>query len=276
VLPAPPGELRISDEALEYGQVLLGASATKSFTVTNAGGTAVTITKSDPPSGGAFTATSSLLVGTSVAPGESVTETVAFSPSAAGAASGVWSITGSDTSGSHEVKLSGTGSSAPVVEQPLTPLTPGSSTPAIIGGVLSSQESHQQSSPDATLRGSTAMVGPAGKFSLEVSCAGDGVCVGKVVLQTLERVALPARRPGSKPARVILAVASGTFAVAGGRDAQVRLHLSVRVLQLLERAHTLRVSATVLAGAGGGAVSKPRSVITLRLAAAKRARSGRL
>ena len=271
-----PGELQVSSENLEYGLVRLGEGVSKSFTIKNTGETAVAVPKSDPPSGGAFVATTSLPEGTSIAPGESVTETVKFTPTAAGPQSAVWSINGSDTSGLHEVRFSGTGVSPPVVDQPLTPLTPDSSTPAILGGVLAAQETRPQNGPDAVLRGSILSVGPVGRFDLAVTCVGGGACEGKVVLRTLEPVTLQARSSGSKPVKAILTVASGTFAVAGGRDAQVRLRVTARVLRLLKRAHTLRVSVTVLRSPGGGATSRSRSVITLRLSTAKRAHSGRL
>ena len=107
-----PGVLKITSEQNSFGEVEVGKTATRSFTVTNTGGTSITITKSKPPSGGAFAATTSLAEGSAIAPGESVTETVAFSPTTAGPASGVWLINGSDTSGLHEVSFSGTATSS--------------------------------------------------------------------------------------------------------------------------------------------------------------------
>jgi hypothetical protein len=104
-----PGTLQISSEKAEYGSVEVGASATRSFTLTNTGGTAVSITKSKPPIGGEFTASTTLGEGTTIAPGESVTESVVFAPTAAGYASGTWAINGDDTTGLHEVAFSGTG-----------------------------------------------------------------------------------------------------------------------------------------------------------------------
>ena len=67
------------------------------------------MTKSKPPLGGSFTATSTLSEGTTIAPGETVTETVAFSPTAPGGATGVWALNGTDTSGLHEIKFTGNG-----------------------------------------------------------------------------------------------------------------------------------------------------------------------
>jgi iron transport multicopper oxidase len=104
-----PGALSIAGESLEYGQVHLGSSESRNFTITNTGGIAVEITKSKPPIGGAFTATTSLSEGTTIAPGKSLTETVQFTPTALGPASAAWPINGKDTTGLHEVKFSGEG-----------------------------------------------------------------------------------------------------------------------------------------------------------------------
>jgi hypothetical protein len=105
-----PGVLKITPEGSEFGSLAVGgAGATRSFTVTNTGGTNVTITKSKPPSGGAFAATSTLAEGTSILPGETLTETVSFTPTAPGYASAVWALNGDDTTGLHELKFTGTG-----------------------------------------------------------------------------------------------------------------------------------------------------------------------
>ena len=119
------GSLQITGAATDFGAALIGTSVTRSFELTNTGGTAVTITKSKPPSGGEFAATSSLEEGTTIAPGETLTETVSFAPTSAGAASGTWVINGDDASGLHEVSFSGVGTaSAPTSEGALgTPST---------------------------------------------------------------------------------------------------------------------------------------------------------
>jgi hypothetical protein len=109
----PPGVLTISSEQNEFGELEVGKTAIKSFTVKNTGGTNVSVTKSKPPSGGAFTATTSLSEGTTIKPGETLTETVSFAPTAAGPTSGAWLINGNDTTGLHEVKFGGTGVAAP-------------------------------------------------------------------------------------------------------------------------------------------------------------------
>ena len=105
-----PGVLQITSEANDFGEVPLGATATKAFTVANTGGTAVTLTKSKPPDGGAFAATTSLAEGTTIQPGASVTETVSFTPTVPGQASGVWLINGNDEHPRvHEVQFTGVG-----------------------------------------------------------------------------------------------------------------------------------------------------------------------
>ena len=133
-----PGDLQFSSQAIDFGPTQVGTTATRSFTITNLGGTAVHINKSKPPFGGAFAATTSLPEETAIAPGQTVTEYVTFSPTALGAASGVWQITGDDTSGAHQVQFTGTGASpsspspgggsggtsSPPVKKPLLPVAP--------------------------------------------------------------------------------------------------------------------------------------------------------
>ena len=127
------GELSISSESNEYGQVPVGGSLTKSFTITNKGGTAVTITKSKPPIGGGFSAVTSLPEGTSIQAGETVTEQVTFAPTAPGYASGTWQINGDDTTGLHQLQFIGTGT----VPAPTSPAWTTNGTATISGATLS-------------------------------------------------------------------------------------------------------------------------------------------
>lgn len=108
-----PGALQFSTEHVDYGNVVLGSSATRALTITNTGGTAVDINKSKPPFGGDFSAVTALNEGTVIAPGQSVTETVSFTPHATGpATAATWAITGDDASGPHEIQFTGTGVAA--------------------------------------------------------------------------------------------------------------------------------------------------------------------
>jgi hypothetical protein len=130
-----PGALQFSSENLDCGNVVLGSSATRTFTLTNTGGTAVDINKSKPPFGGDFSAVTSLNEGTVIPPGQSVTETVSFTPHATGpATAGTWAITGDDSSGPHLIQFTGTGVPAggtPATTTTVTPppAGPGSSHP---------------------------------------------------------------------------------------------------------------------------------------------------
>jgi iron transport multicopper oxidase len=145
-----PGDLEFSSQAIDFGSTPVESNATRSFTITNAGGTPVTIEKSKPPFGGAFTATTTLPEGTSIAPGQTVTESVTFSPTATGPASGTWAITGNDTSGAHQVQFNGTGAtpsagggsggSSPPAKKPALPaapkLAPGVASTARLGSIF--------------------------------------------------------------------------------------------------------------------------------------------
>ena len=108
--------VEVAPAALHFGSVPEGVTETRPFTLTNTGGSAATITSSAPPGAGqGFTATTSLPAGTTIAPGASLTETVAFDPAAEGALTDGWTITANDGLGARTITLAGTG---------LAPLTP--------------------------------------------------------------------------------------------------------------------------------------------------------
>ena len=125
-----PGHLQITSESNDFGSVPVGATATKSFTITNTGATTVTISKSKPPFGGEFAAQTRLDEGTAIAPGASVSEVVSFTPTAPGSASDAWVINSNDDTGLQQVEFTGTGalSLAPIAP-PDTPTSPGITAP---------------------------------------------------------------------------------------------------------------------------------------------------
>jgi hypothetical protein len=100
---APMPNMVISPLNLDFGNVPPGTTKTMSFTIANTGGSNLTIVKSKPPSQGIFTATTSLPEGTVVAPGASLTETVAASVMGSGDFTDAWIITGNDRSALHTV-----------------------------------------------------------------------------------------------------------------------------------------------------------------------------
>lgn len=128
-----PGLLEFSSQAIDFGSVPVGGTATRTFTITNAGGTAVTIEKSKPPFGGAFAAASSLPEGTTIGPGKSVTETVTFTPTSPGPASATWQVNGDDTSGLHQVQFTGSGAPAASTAASGSPTASGGSGPTAAG-----------------------------------------------------------------------------------------------------------------------------------------------
>src|SRR5262249_44907779 len=113
-------------ETVDFGAVPVGTTASRTFTITNDGGTAVTIDKSKPPFGGAFAASppTSLPEGTTIEPSQSVTETVTFAPTSLGPAGGTWQITGDDGSGLQLIQFTGTGGTVSTAGAPPAPSSP--------------------------------------------------------------------------------------------------------------------------------------------------------
>jgi HYDIN/CFA65/VesB family protein len=116
---APPPRLTLSSLALDFGTVPLGRSTTRGFTLTNTGGSTLTITKSKPPSRGRFVALTDLAESTTLAPGDSLREIVRFTPASLTATNDGWTITGDDGSGLQVVSFTGRG----------TPPAPGDHSP---------------------------------------------------------------------------------------------------------------------------------------------------
>jgi hypothetical protein len=257
-----PGVLTISGEHNDYGAVELGKTASRSFTVANTGGTTVTVTKSKPPTGGAFAATTSLEEGTTVSPGESRLETVDFAPTSTGPAGATWAINADDGAGLHEVAFTGTG----VPQQPAEVQVPVTSA-STLGGVLAGMPEQGVlatsqkvgASPDARLAGSVFTVTGRGALHLRVNCpATVDRCAGKAVLQ------IAAPKPSSAPASALLTIATRSFVIAGGHSDTLTLHLSARARALLARLHTLHVRATIAAHDSSGAANTQRKAITIR------------
>jgi hypothetical protein len=263
-----PGALRISSEAIDYGHVAVGATASRTFTVANTGGTDVTITKSKPPSGGMFAATTSLPEGTTLEPGASVSETVAFTPTAQGEATGVWQINGTDITGLHEVRFGGVGQ-APA-DLSLMSWAPGSlGTPPPQGSPA--QGSHIPPPPNVELTSAALEASPRGTIAVTVSCplAGER-CSGALTLRTLVAYRITI---GHRPHRYrtgIVTLATGRFTIAG--VAKIELHLSPQGRALLARNHVLRARATILARHPAGVTHVTHTIVTIRAAKATHGR----
>jgi hypothetical protein len=270
-----PGALQIVNETIDYGQVLVGADAMKSFTVANTGGTAVTITKSKPPAGGAFAATSSLSEGTTIEPGESVIETVGFTPIGPGSASGVWEITGNDGSGLHQVQFSGVGVASsstgtsnggdqPSATPPVLALV--QQGPGALPAPASLPPAQRHEVPQvlgAELASAALAASPSGALDVEVSCpVQESRCIGSVALRTLTAVRV-AR--SSRPNRTaVLTLATGSFTIAGGHMMAVKLQLSHWARALLARSHVIRARAIVVAHDPDGVAHTVLRTATIR------------
>ncbi len=278
-----PGALELSSEMVEYGSLLLGTSSTKSFTITNTGGTAVPITKSKPPIGGEFEAQTLLQEGTTIQAGETVTEQVKFVPTEVGPASGEWSINGEDTTGLHRVMFKGTGTKPPEEpheEPPLQPppgelvthtpstgtgstsTTSASGTATAVGqGVLSSHEA--ATGPDVTIANPSLRAGPHGTVSVAVHCpTGESLCAGIIQLQARVTRTL---RSGAR-STTLATLASGSFTLHGGQARKVTLWLSGRARALLRTARVLRGTAIVSAHDQSGVTHTGRTAVTIRAA----------
>ena len=95
-----PPKLQVTPTNTNLGDVSMGATAVTSFTVANTGGVNLTITKSKPPASGVgFTPYTSLAEGTTIPAGQSITETVMFTPTALGTVSDTWILNSDDPTG---------------------------------------------------------------------------------------------------------------------------------------------------------------------------------
>jgi hypothetical protein len=269
-----PGMLQIDGETTEFGPVAVGGAATRSFTITNVGGTAVSITKSKPPIGGEFTADTLLQEGATVQAGETVTEQVTFAPTAPGEAHGEWAINGEDTTGLHRVQFVGTGVSVASGEPEPTPThtpTPGQ-TLGGLGGV--SQQSVLASLGVAPAHGAAVTLATTrlsesrhGTIAVKVACAAWAQsCTGDVALHATARIARARRRA----ARVTMTLATGSFALHGGQASVLTLRLTADARALLSRTRVLASYASIAARDPAGLRQATRADVTIRAAPAAR------
>jgi hypothetical protein len=160
---APAAQIAITTLKLEFGKVALGQSASESFTVADVGGLPLTITESKPPSGTELSATTSLPVGTVIAPFTALTESVQFAPTAAGQDNSKWVIEGNDGTGSRTVRISGSGASWATVPVPGSPGWDLNGTSGMVGSTL-------QLTPDtSSAAGSAFWAQPVASTDLNVS-----------------------------------------------------------------------------------------------------------
>jgi hypothetical protein len=103
---ASAGVLSTSDSSLTFGNVQIGGSASQSETLTNSGGTSVTISQAKV-SGTGFSATG-LSLPMTLSPGQSFTFGTVFAPTAGGSATGSIAVTSDASNSTLTITLAGT------------------------------------------------------------------------------------------------------------------------------------------------------------------------
>jgi len=104
------GQLQLSTMLLDFGEVQVGQTAKKSFTLHNGGESRLRVNKSQPPGLAiGFTAAVQLPEGTTLDPDQDLPLEVDFTPAAAGPAQDRWVITADDGQGPQQVMVKGSG-----------------------------------------------------------------------------------------------------------------------------------------------------------------------
>jgi hypothetical protein len=101
------GALSPAPSSVAFGSIQVGSNTSKSVTLTNTGGTTVTISQVTPS--GAGVSVNGLAAGTTIAANQSVSFTSTFAPTVAGAMSGAVSIVSDASNSPLSIPLSGTG-----------------------------------------------------------------------------------------------------------------------------------------------------------------------
>ncbi|WP_051969321.1 choice-of-anchor D domain-containing protein [Kitasatospora azatica] len=105
VVGAP--HLTISPTSVDFGEVPVGGSATRTFDLSNTGNLALTITKAAPPTP-PFAVPNPVAEGQQINPGDVIHQAITLAPTATGSASGQYLITGNDGQGAQTVRFTGT------------------------------------------------------------------------------------------------------------------------------------------------------------------------
>ncbi|HTJ70495.1 MAG TPA: choice-of-anchor D domain-containing protein [Actinospica sp.] len=101
-------QVTISPTSLSFGNVALGKTASQTFTISNTGNINLTVTKA-APAAAPFGATNPIPEGQELAPGESYTVTVTFTPTALQTSTGAYEVSTDTGQGAMYVNLTGTG-----------------------------------------------------------------------------------------------------------------------------------------------------------------------
>src|SRR5437879_1355929 len=107
---SPPSVLQPTSSTISFGSVQVGNSSTQSETLTNSGGSSVSITQANL-SGSAFSV-SGLNLPLTLIPGQSFTFGVVFAPNSAGSVMGSISVVSNASNSTLAISLGGTGTAA--------------------------------------------------------------------------------------------------------------------------------------------------------------------
>ncbi len=105
-----PGTLSLSSSSLSFGSVNVGSSKALSTTLTNSGGSSVTV--SSVSISGAGLNASGISNGQIITAGQAVTVSVTFAPAATGGVTGSLTVASNASNSPTEISLSGTGAAA--------------------------------------------------------------------------------------------------------------------------------------------------------------------
>ncbi len=133
------------------------------------------------------------------------------------------------------------------------------------GGVLPTHEEQPPPpviSPAVQASGTSATVSSTGAFTLTLKCpAGATACTGTITVKTIKAVVASASK---KPKAVILTLASGSFALAGGQSKVITLHLSSTARKLLASSHLIAARASIVAHNAAGLAASTTATLSLR------------
>jgi hypothetical protein len=118
---SPSAVIALSPTSLNFANVTVGSSSTKSVTISNTGSASLTISQIAPT--GVGYSVSGFALPLTVAAGATTSFTVSFAPSATGTAGGGVSLVSNASNSPASLPLSGTGAAAPVAQLSANPAT---------------------------------------------------------------------------------------------------------------------------------------------------------
>jgi hypothetical protein len=147
-----------------------------------------------------------------------------------------------------------------------TPSPSAEAPPTGTGGVLPEHVAKPPAVPLVTIASASIPVSTAGAFDLQLGCPAEAVsCSGAITVKTLTAVAASSGHEAKKSKKAILTLATGSFAVAGGKPKAIALHLSASARKLLAHSGVLRARVTLVARDPGGATHTTVAIVTLKL-----------